>query len=103
MSGSAPVPGSGEQRQKFAARLEEAGVPSRRFIDVRDGEKGTRTKGHQEPINWLDADDPTLSGNNGVHPGYGLIEFDVDDYGGEYDTDALDVEAKMILNGRLGR
>ena len=85
---SAPDPA--KDRQRFADRLKTAGVPSRRFIDVRDGEKGTRTTGHQEAINWMDADDERFSGNYGVHPGYGLIEFDVDDYDDEHDTDTLD-------------
>lgn len=77
-------------RDRFSTRLEEAGVRSRRFIDVRDGEKGTRTPGHQEAENWLEADSPNLSGNYGVHPGHGLIEFDVDDYDDEHDTEKLD-------------
>lgn len=77
-------------RERFATRLKEASILSRRFIDVRNGEKGTRTTGHQQPENWLEADDDGLSGNYGVHPGHGLIEFDVDDYDDEHDTDALD-------------
>lgn len=79
-----------ESRRKFGARLDEVGVRSCRFIDVRDGEKGTRTSGHQHASNWLNADDSRLSGNYGVHPGYCLIEFDVDDYDDEHDTTELD-------------
>jgi putative DNA primase/helicase len=84
------IPAPDEQRERFAERLREAGVTDRRIIDVRDGEKRTRRKGHQQPENWLTPNDPRLSGNYGVHPGYGLIEFDVDDYCGEADTNALD-------------
>lgn len=91
-------PGSdpAEQRERFTARLEAASVSPRRFIDVRDGEKGTRTAGHQQPINWLAPDADELSGNYGVHPGYGLIEFDVDDYEDEHDTEALDALPKTF-------
>jgi hypothetical protein len=90
------TPDPAHDRERFAERLRKAGLDYRRFIDVRDGEKATRTRGHQKPENWLTPDDSRLSGNYGVHPGAvsdgdpRLVEFDVDDYDDVEDTDALD-------------
>ena len=85
------------ERERFAERCREAGVDDRRFIDVVDGEKGTRTPGHQNAENWLAPDSRDLSGNYGVHPGPGrdesatwLIEFDIDDYDRERDRSAIE-------------
>ena len=84
-------------RRRFAERCREAGLDERRFIDVRDGEKATRTPGHQNPENWLAPDNPDLAGNYGIHPGPGrdqsatwLVKFDIDDYDRERDRSALD-------------
>ena len=86
-----------EARHRFAERCREAGIDDRRFIDVLNGEKGTRTPGHQSPENWLTPDSNALSGNYGIHPGPGrdesgtwLVEFDIDDYERERDRSALD-------------
>jgi len=89
-------PDPARDRERFAERLREAGLDDHRFIDVRDGEKGTRTPGHNEPENWEAPDAAVLSGNYGVHPGAGadggawLIEFDKDDYHDTEDTGAID-------------
>ena len=89
------TPDPERDRERFAERLREANLDDHRFINVLDGDKGTRTPGHQNPENWLAPDDE-LSGNYGVHPGAGtdgsalLVEFDVDDYDDVEDTDALD-------------
>lgn len=92
------IPEGAKARDRFAERLEEAGLDAARFIPVQDGEKGTRTSGHQQPENWLSADASRLNGGNyGVHPGLGgadndwwLVEFDNDDYDDETDTSAVD-------------
>ena len=90
-------------RVRFAERCREAGVDGRRFINVLDGEKGTRTPGHQNPENWLTADDPRISGNYGIHPGPAsdsdgpvLVEFDIDDYDRERDRSALEELPKTL-------
>ena len=76
------TPDPAEQRRWLAEWIEEFEIDARdaRYIDVRDGEKGTRTPGHQEPENWFAPDDDALTGNYGVHSGYGLLELDVDDH-----------------------
>ena len=91
------LPSAERAQRRFAERCREAGLDDRRFIDVRDGEKGTRTPRHQNPENWLAPDSPDLAGNYGVHPGPGrdesatwLVEFDIDDYDREHDRSALD-------------
>lgn len=85
------------ERERFADRLDEAGLDPKRFIPVQDGEKGTRMSGHQKPENWLPADASRLGRNYGVHPGQGtedsdwwLVEFDNDDYDDETDTSAIE-------------
>ena len=85
------------ERRRFAERCREGELDDRRFIDVRDGEKGTRTPGHQNPENWLPPNSPALAGNYGVHPGPGrdenatwLVEFDIDDYDRKRDRSALE-------------
>jgi putative DNA primase/helicase len=77
------------ERKRLARRCDDAELTAIRFIDVQDGEKGTRTPGHQQPENWLAPDDAALSGNYGVHPGKGLIEIDDDDYDADH-RDVLD-------------
>jgi putative DNA primase/helicase len=90
------TPDPARDRERFAERLRDAGLDDQRFINVLDGEKGTRTSAHQKPQNWLAPADERLSGNYGVHPGAGtnselwLVEFDKDDYHGTEDTSALD-------------
>lgn len=57
---TADAPDPERARRLFAEHLEDAGVPTRQFIDVRNGEKGTRTPDHQQPENWLAPDDHCL-------------------------------------------
>lgn len=91
------------ERRRFAERCREADLDERRFINVRDGEKGTRSPGHQNPENWLAPDSPDLAGNYGIHPGPGrnqsatwLVEFDIDDYDQERDRSALDTLPRTL-------
>lgn len=77
-------PGPVEQRERFAERLREAGLSTKRFIDVHDTAKGTTNHTQREP------DDSALQGNYGVYGGRGadetdpralwLVDVDVDDY-----------------------
>jgi hypothetical protein len=73
-----------EPREVLADRLREAELSTKRFIDVHDGEKRSTVHTQREP------DDERVSGNYGVYAGDGLVDVDVDDYDGEYDTDELD-------------
>ena len=73
-----------EPREVLADRLREAGLSTERFIDVHDGEKRSTVHDQHEP------NDEQLSGNYGVYAGEGLVDVDVDDYDGEYNTEALD-------------
>lgn len=73
MSGDQPVPE--RDRQALATRLEDAGVPTDRFIDVHDEAKGSTNHDQHPP------DSGRLSGNYGVYAGRGLVDVDIDDYG----------------------
>jgi hypothetical protein len=76
------TPDPAAARERFAARLREAGLDTRRFIDVQDGEKGSHDHTQYEPGS------DQLAGNYGVYGGPGageggdgvLIDIDVDDY-----------------------
>ena len=65
-----------------ANRLREIGLPTDRFIDVKDGQKQSFDHTQRE----LD----TVSGNYGVYSGRGLVGFDIDDYQGDVDTSVLE-------------
>lgn len=69
-----------EQAAQLADRLREAGLNTKRFIDVHNTAKGTRDHTRHEP------DNKALSGNYGVYAGGGLIDVDIDDYGAASDT-----------------
>lgn len=106
MSDDEDRPDPEQERQRVTDRLRDADMPTQRFIDIRDGEKGTWTSGHQQPENQVEPDDPRLDGNYGTHPGRHLIEIDIDDYDDECDTRALDALPETLtveiphMNGR---
>jgi len=83
-------------RRRFADRLREAGVDTRRFIDVEDGTKASHDHTQLEP------DSPRLAGNYGVYGGPGagdggegvLVDVDVDDY-----REAAENEGLQAVNG----
>ena len=70
------------ERRRLADLLAEAGVGTKRFIDVLDGQKASFDTGNDRH-----PDDPEISGNYGVKGGRGgddggkwLVDIDVDDY-----------------------
>ena len=71
-----------EPRQLVAERLEEAGLPTVRFIDVEKGQKQSYDHSQHGP--------EVVTGNYGVYSGRGLIGFDIDDYQDDADTSALE-------------
>lgn len=78
-------------RAVLAERFEEAGLDTRRFIDVEDGEKESHNHKRYEP------DSRRLSGNYGVYggpyegdDGGGLIDVDVDDYNSDAEASGLE-------------
>lgn len=76
-------------RDRIAARLEEAGIGSDRMIDVVVGEKGSHDHTHLSP--------DAVSGNYGVHAEAtdNLVMIDVDDYNGLDDTSGLSALADL--------
>lgn len=74
-----------EARRVFGERLEAAGLDTRRFIDVHDGEKPSTNHTRHRP------DSTSLNGNYGVYGGAGdgedtgwiPVDIGVDDYEGE--------------------
>lgn len=82
------------ESERVAHRLREAGLSTRRFIDVADGKKKTTNHNQREP------DDSRLSGNYGIYAGPGadapdadswLVDVDIDDYAADDDArEALD-------------
>ena len=65
-----------------ADRLSKAGLSTDRFIQVEEGQKQSYDHSTGEPT--------SVTGNYGVYAGDGLVEIDIDDYGGDMDTAAVD-------------
>lgn len=84
-------PGENADAKRIVAeRFAEAGLATDRFINVCDGEKGTR----DHDTRYSDPRD--VPGQNyGVYPGDGLVDIDIDDYG--EDTDASGLRAVLAL------
>lgn len=66
-----------EAQRTVANRLQEAGLSTKRFIELYEGGKGSRqnhrqAKNHHEP--------GEIRGNYGVYGGHGLLILDIDDY-----------------------
>lgn len=71
-----------EPRRLVADRLSEAGLGIDRFIDVVEGQK--------QSYDHSTGETGSVDGNYGVYAGDGLVGVDIDDYGGDMDTTAVD-------------
>lgn len=86
------TPDPADARAAFGDRLRDAGLDTKRFIDVLDGKKESHDHTQREPGS------PHLTGNYGVYGGPGdgdtgtgeLIDIDVDDYKEDAESDGLD-------------
>jgi len=69
-------------KQRLAERLEEAGLATDRFINVKNGGKAS-TDHTQHPAD-------RVTGNYGVYAGRGLVLIDIDDYDADHDLEAIE-------------
>ena len=69
-------------KDRVVSRLEEAGLATERFINVKDGGKASTDHTQYPP--------DRVNGNYGVYAGRGLVQIDIDDYDADHDLEAIE-------------
>ena len=77
-----PMTGDVTPKERLAERLEEAGLATERFINVKDGGKASTDHTQYPP--------DRVNGNYGVYAGRGLVQIDIDDYDADHDLEAIE-------------
>ncbi|GAA0247657.1 hypothetical protein ACFFQF_06340 [Haladaptatus pallidirubidus] len=71
---------AGNLKQQFIELLRDAGIPTNRCVRVGSDSKGAYDTGWNQTTNQREPEE--ISGNYGVTAGNGLLNIDIDDYGG---------------------